>query len=106
MHPKLSAILAELKPQLEEIYQERLVQMVLYGSQARGEATSDSDIDVLIVLQDPVNLGDEVTRVSPLISALSLKYNEVISCLFIEESRFKNRQGALLRNVRKEGIPI
>jgi predicted nucleotidyltransferase len=55
---KLDLVLATLRRQLEEIYGERLVRMVLYGSRARGEAEPGSDIDVLIVLKGPVNPGE------------------------------------------------
>jgi len=41
MNEKLTAILAELHHYLETLYSERLVKMVLYGSQARGDARPD-----------------------------------------------------------------
>ena len=50
MNEKLSEILAELRHYLEAFYSDRLVQIILYGSQARGDAQPDSDIDVLNVL--------------------------------------------------------
>ena len=55
MSEKLKAILAALRSHFEEIYGDRLVKMVLFGSQARGEADADSDIDVLVVLKGEVN---------------------------------------------------
>lgn len=106
MHEKLKIILAELRRRFEELYGERLVQIVLFGSQARGDAEPGSDIDVLVVLQDPVQPGEEIKRTSDIVADLSLQHNEVISCVFMGEDRFKHRQGPLLRNVRREGIRI
>jgi predicted nucleotidyltransferase len=106
MKDKLTAILAELRCRFETLYGERLVQMILFGSQARGDAEPGSDIDVLVVLKDPVRAGEEIDRTIDLVADLSLQYNEVISCAFIGEDRFKHRHGPLLRNVRREGIKI
>lgn len=106
MTEKLAAILAELRQRLEELYGPRLVRLVLFGSQARGDAEPGSDIDVLVVLRGPVSLGSEVERTSHLRAELSLRYNEVISCIYMDEERFRIRNGPLLRNVRKEGIAV
>ena len=48
-------ILSTLLSQLSQHYQERLDRVILFGSYARGEATSDSDIDVLVILEEPVD---------------------------------------------------
>lgn len=106
MNEKLTAILTELRSHFEEIYGDRLVKMILFGSQARGEANADSDIDVLIVLKGQVNPGEEIKRTSHISADLSLQYDEVISCLFMDEHRFTHRNGPLLRNIRKEGVSL
>ncbi len=72
MDEKLRTILTELRRRLEALYGERLVQMVLFGSRARGDAKPDSDVDVLIVLRDRVNPGEEITRTGELTASLSL----------------------------------
>ena len=104
MNPKIPTILSQLKTQLENLYGDRLVNVVLFGSQARGDAVFGSDIDVLVVLTGPVKLGEEIKRTSHLVADLSLEYDEVISRLFMDKEDFLNRQGPLLRNIRKEGI--
>lgn len=106
MTAEIKTILAELRRGLEAMYQERLVCILLFGSQARNEAESGSDLDVLIVLSGAVNPGEEVGRVSPLAAELSLRHNVVLSCIFMDEARFAHRQGPLLRNIRREGIPV
>ena len=106
MSDKLTALLTELRRRFEAIYGERLVQMVLFGSQARGDAEPGSDIDVLVVLKDPVRAGEEIDRTIDLVADLSLQHNEVVSCTFIGEDRFKHRHGPLPRNIRREGVRI
>jgi predicted nucleotidyltransferase len=85
---------------------ERLVRMVLYGSQARGDAEPGSDIDILVVLQGPVQPGDEIARTGGIVTDLSLQFQAVISCVFMDEDRFLHRSGPLLRNIRREGITV
>src|SRR5262245_58351125 len=106
MDARLIPISQALRHRFEAFYGERLVQMRLFGSQARGDATSGSDIDVLIVLQGPVNPGDEITRTSELTASLSLQHNVVISRVFVSNEPFTDEQSPLLLNVRREGIPV
>ncbi|MFA5863447.1 MAG: nucleotidyltransferase domain-containing protein [Phycisphaerae bacterium] len=106
MSDKVREILKELRHRLEVLYGSRLVQLVLYGSQARGDDEAGSDIDVLVVLKGPVSPCEEINRVSELKAKLCLDYEEVISCIFMDEEFFTNRQGPLLRNIRREGIPV
>jgi predicted nucleotidyltransferase len=106
VNDKLKTILTELRSQFELLYGDRLTKMVLYGSQARGDAQPDSDIDVLVVLKGQVNPGEEIKRTSYIRADLSLQNDEVISCLFMDENRFTHYNGPLLRNIRKEGIAL
>ncbi|MCC3570523.1 MAG: nucleotidyltransferase domain-containing protein [Microcoleus sp. PH2017_40_RAT_O_B] len=103
---KLKNILTELRSHFEQLYGDRLTQMVLYGSQARGDADPDSDIDVLVVLKAPVQAGVEIDRTLQIVADLSLQNDEVISCQFMDEQRFTHYNGPLLRNIRKEGIAL
>ncbi|KAM3094069.1 nucleotidyltransferase domain-containing protein [Phormidesmis sp. 146-35] len=81
-NPKLSKILAELKAQFEMVHGDQLLHLILYGSQARGDAEFGSDIDVLVVLKAPVNPGEEILRTGQIVADLSLQHDEVISCLY------------------------
>ena len=86
------------------LYQDRLLHLTLFGSQARGEAEKDSDIDVLVVLKPPVSVGTEIKYTSKIVADLSLQHDVVISCLFMDEEHYSTRTTPLLRNIRREGI--
>lgn len=100
----LKTILARLKRELKNHDGDRFKQLIMFGSQARGDAHPDSDIDVLVVLKGEVNAGEEIEKTGPIIASLSLEKDAVISCIFMDEYRFIHRSGLLLRNIRKEGI--
>jgi predicted nucleotidyltransferase len=104
--PKFALILRQLRQQLAQFYGERLVEVVLYGSQARGDALPDSDIDVLVVLKGEVNPFAEIDRAGDIAANLSLQYNVVISCLYISEQKYYQERSSLLYNVHREGIPL
>ena len=60
-----NALLQQIKARLQPAFGDRLCGVVLYGSEARGEARADSDIDVLLLLKGPVFVGrdlDTATR--------------------------------------------
>ncbi len=51
----IKPLLTQLYDYLKSTYQNNLKQIILFGSEARGNATSESDIDILIVLEKPFN---------------------------------------------------
>jgi len=106
MSERLRTILAELRRRLEALYGPRLVQLMLYGSQARGDAEPGSDIDVLVVLKGPVSPGKEIDRTIEIVSGLSLEYDEAICCVFVPEDRYQTERSPLLINVRREGVGL
>lgn len=106
MNHTLKQILAELRHYLTALYGARVVDVVLFGSQARGDAVVGSDIDVLIVLQDTVSQFEEVARTSEFTSALCLKYDVLISRIFISEEEYQHSQMPFMRNVRREGVHL
>lgn len=63
-HQKLPEIIELIKNWFKTHYSEQVMQIILYGSQARGEAKPDSDIDLLIVIKSAFNYADEIERTS------------------------------------------
>ncbi|NES73691.1 MAG: nucleotidyltransferase domain-containing protein [Okeania sp. SIO2D1] len=110
IHPRISnqvtKILQELKSYLENLYQQQLARIILYGSQARGDAEPDSDIDILIVLKSDFNFYQESKKINNFITDLCLKYEVLLSCTFSTLTQLNNQATAFYRNVGKEGIEI
>jgi len=103
---QLFALLHELKSGLVELYGDRLFSVILFGSYARGEATLESDIDVMVVLTDSVNAVEERGRMSSLFWYFLRQYDELISIIPMSKSRFLAGDISFLRVVKREGIEI
>ena len=101
----LQVILNEFKCELRSLYGERLKDVILFGSHARGEARADSDIDVMVVLRGDVAPGREIDRMIDVITELSLKYSVLLSVVPVAEDKYLRRNSPLLLNVRREGVP-
>ena len=80
--------------------------MILYGSQARGEAEAGSDVDVLVVLEGTVDAGAEIEATSPIAADLSLAHDLVVCCVFVSRDDYEMAEWPLLMNVRAEGVAL
>jgi predicted nucleotidyltransferase len=106
MQQRIRDILDELRRHFQQLYGPRLVKMILYGSQARGDAVEGSDIDVLVVLEGPVNSSAERRRNIDFIASLCLRESELVSVVYMGRREFLMYGGPFLMNVRLEGVPI
>ena len=98
-------ILKEFREELENLYGKSLKSIILYGSWARGDATEDSDIDLLIVLEGKVIPGKEIDRMIDIITEINLKHGVLISIYPVSEDDYSTINSPLLINVRREGVP-
>lgn len=101
----LKIVLDEFKTEVRRLYGERVTDIILYGSYARGEARDESDIDVMVVLRGAVAPGREIDRMIDVITDLNLKYGVLLAVVPVSEEKFLRVNSPLLLNVRREGIP-
>jgi len=104
--PDVNAALQELKDAVRSIYGERLRAVYLYGSYARGSSHAGSDVDVLIVLDGPVNPAREIDRISEKVTDISFGHDLLISTFPVPSDWFENRQSAFFINVRREAVAV
>lgn len=97
----------ELVRGLLRLLPEQTVQIVLYGSVARGTAEPDSDIDIALFLNRRLTPTQQ-DALSDLIVDLNLKYDKVFSVVDIDQQTYLKWRHVtpFYQNVSKEGIVL
>ena len=89
---------------LKSYYGSRLKGLVLYGSVARNQASAGSDIDLLVLLNEPFDHFDELRRIVDLLYPVQLESERLISAKPAAEDEFELGRLQLYRNVKREGL--
>ena len=88
-------------------YPAQIRRVILFGSKARGNSGTESDLDVFVlVASDDWHLHDRMITAS---APISIKYNALISPKIIGPDLYKKMErlkSNLLTNVRKEGVML
>jgi predicted nucleotidyltransferase len=98
--------LAAFVRELRALYGDRLQQVVLYGSRARGTAERGSDIDTLVVLDSVADFWREKERINPLAARASLDHDVVVSAMPVSARELAEPSTALLQTIRREGVRV
>jgi predicted nucleotidyltransferase len=95
-----------LRLELRAVLGERLVGVYLYGSRARGDHDADSDIDVLVVLDEIGVYAADLRATGEATSRLSLEAGVTISRLLATRQSWLRRDRPILRVIAAEGIRV
>lgn len=100
---KYQAIAGEFRHEILRKYGDKVDTIILFGSAARGEASKDSDIDILVVGE--VTLDELVDVTIPLL----LQHGKFISAQVMKKSRYNrlvDRGYSFIKNVKNDGVVL
>jgi len=101
----LQILLRELKENLEKVLEDEIEEIILYGSYARGDYSKASDVDILLVVREKLDL-DKYEKINEIATELTLKYGVVVSILDYPKDAFMSLDSPFLQSIKREGIRI
>jgi uncharacterized protein len=105
LSPNESAALRNLKAALARDFP--LVELRLFGSKARGDSSQESDIDVLVVLEDYD--WDTKMAVVDLCTDISINHGVLLTPVLYSRAEYNSgptRATPFYQAVAREGVPI
>ncbi len=97
-------LLTEIRERLLKAHGYRLRGVVLYGSEVRGEARPDSDVDVLVLLEGPIDYGRDLRTNIDALYDLVLAFDRPISAKPVDIAAYEKAAYPLYRNAKAEGV--
>jgi uncharacterized protein len=104
--PKIRDVVLELEAGLKGLYGDRFCGLLLYGSYARGTAWEGSDVDLLLLLEGPVDPVREILAMEPVTWPLSLDSGLVLSVMPSDIEAWRRGDGSFLRTIRNDAVPV
>ena len=103
-YTSIQSLLSDFKHEAQRLYQDRLADIYLFGSYARGDATEQSDVDLLVVLNDEtIAPFKELDMMADMTYQLCLDYDTLVAVVPATRLRFEQLASPLYKNVKREG---
>ena len=97
-------LLSDLKARLEAVFRARLAAVILFGSEARGEAGPESDIDILVLLHGALELPGDVRAAIHAVYPVTLATGRPVNPHVVEAREYETFDCPLYRTIRREGL--
>lgn len=99
-------VVKRCRAKLESYYGPRFNGLILYGSTARSQAAPRSDIDLLVLLNEPFDYFRELRQIIDLLYPIQLESEQLISAKPAALDEFERGVIQLYRNAKREGIQV
>ena len=99
-------IIQKCKEALVKQYGKRLKGVILYGSMARGDSAASSDIDLLVLLDQPLDYFAELRQLVDVLYPIQLESEQLISAKPVSIKEFELGTVSLYRNAQREGVAV
>ena len=99
-----SELLRRVKSSLQAAFGSRLRGVILYGSEARGTAAPDSDIDFLVLLDGPIDHWEDAGTAIRALYSLVLELDRPIHAKPVDVKDYETQEWPLYKEVKREGV--
>jgi len=97
-------LLSRAKTALQKAFQSRLRGVVLYGSEARGQSDTDSDVDLLVLLEGPVDDARDSRACIDALYDLILESGRLIHAEPIASEVYEDAAFPLFQRAARDGV--
>lgn len=92
--------LQQIIPLLVDVLKDNLLEIILFGSCARGEIKTGSDIDLLLITALPIGTHHDRGEIRDLLD----DYN--VDIVFYSKDIFENATSLFITNIKRDMIPL
>ncbi len=109
MQKNIQKVTSTVVEKIIDRYKNKIDRIIMYGSYARGDFTSESDIDIMILMncteEEVRKYREEVCRIA---SRISLDSDVEVSIVLNDKASFYDRMDVLnfYQNVQREGVVL
>ena len=109
MRPEVISVLQEFQKKIPESMRSHIRQLTLFGSAARGEDQPESDVDVLVLLDEKSQEREEALREAAYQAMWACDFERLLSLKILSLIEYEDRLAkgySFYQNVEREGVPL
>ena len=102
-------IVLNIEKEMHDIFKDKLRSIILYGSFARNENVTESDMDIMILVDEKEDiLKNYEDQITDIMVDMSLEYELVLSLYTQSVQEYEKQEKYLpfIKNIQNEGIKI